>query len=98
MDAHDKGDGGDPDHDVEDVFSFTNAGFAYLNDDTQGNSGAYGIFGEDQHIETPEEDTKKSDDASTNYERYKAGRDADIGAGIGAPAAKLARVPNGGAR
>lgn len=77
-------------HDPEDLFSHTNAGFAYLDDDSRGNGGAYGIFGDDQHIETPEEDGNKSNDTTINYERYKASRDADMSVN---PPAKLTRIP-----
>jgi hypothetical protein len=78
----------------EDTFSRTNAGFSYLGDDTQtdggGGGASYGIFGEDQHIETPDDDNK-DDDHTVSYERYKASRDADVNINT---QAKLARVPS----
>jgi hypothetical protein len=78
----------------EDMYSQTHAGFAYIGDETQmdngGGGGHYGIFGEDQHIETPDDDSK-NDDTTVNYERYKASRDADVNLNT---QAKLARVPS----
>lgn len=41
---------------------------------------AYGIFGQEQRIETPVEDDGADDDSTADYERYKASRDADINA------------------
>ena len=66
----------------QDVFSNTAAGFSYLDDPVEGNngvdSGAYGVFGMDQRIETPDEDSDLSGESSINYERFKAQRDNDI--------------------
>lgn len=83
-----------PPEDAAATFSRTNAGFSYLGDDTQtdggGGGASYGIFGEDQHIETPDDDNK-DDDHTVSYERYKASRDADVNINT---QAKLARVPS----
>lgn len=66
----------------QDIFSNTNAGFSYLDDPVEGNngvdSGAYGIFGMDQRIDTPDEDSDLSGESTINYERFKAQRDTDI--------------------
>jgi hypothetical protein len=76
------GSGGAADTAPQDVFSNTNAGFSYLDDPIEGNngvdSGAYGIFGMDQRIETPDEDSDLSGESTINYERFKAQRDSDI--------------------
>jgi hypothetical protein len=37
----------------------------------------YGLFGQDQRIETPTDDGDPSNDSVVSYERYKATRDAD---------------------
>jgi len=62
----------------QDIFSHTDAGFSYIDDPIEGNATSYGIFGEEQHIETPEDDEGNGDDHAKNYERYKASRDAEL--------------------
>lgn len=80
--SHQKTGSGSTDQSPQDVFSNTAAGFSYLDDPVEGNngvdSGAYGIYGMDQRIDTPDEDAEISAEASINYERYKAQRDSDI--------------------
>jgi hypothetical protein len=76
----------------ENMFSMTAAGFSYLDDDQAGDGGGggggddggsvgsamYGLFGQDQRIETPADDgDMMSNDSVSSYERYKASRDAD---------------------
>lgn len=66
---------------IEDVFSDTASGFSYLGDDSSDpmvGSASFAVFGEDQRIDTPDDDTDANNDTSVNYERYKAGRDADV--------------------
>jgi hypothetical protein len=77
------------------LFSSTNAGFSYIGREEGGGQGqesdevrdgasgiasSYGIFGMEQRIETPNEDDDGDDDATADYERYKASRDADLNA------------------
>lgn len=74
----------------ENMFSMTAAGFSYLDDDGMAGGGGgggddagsvgsamYGLFGQDQRIETPADDGDMSNDSVSSYERYKATRDAD---------------------
>jgi hypothetical protein len=64
---------------VIEVFSHTNAGYSYLNEDVQEQTGnsEYGIFGHEQRIDTPNDDDDYNDSAA-DYEKYKSGRDSEI--------------------
>ena len=67
-------------HAPEDLFSHTDAGFSYLDDGSDSivmGGGLYGVYGEDQRIDTPDDEVEDND-ATMNYERYKASRDADV--------------------
>ncbi len=50
--------------------------FSSFDEDISGTS-SFGIFGQDQRIETPNDDDN-DEDSSFDYERFKASRDADI--------------------
>jgi hypothetical protein len=83
---------GDP-REICSATSTTSTGFSYLGEGDGGGGGdnltgsleqedfsissSFGIFGQDQHIETPNEDDNE-EDSSLDYERFKASRDADI--------------------
>ena len=66
----------------EDNISATAAGFSFIEcpaTDAEVSGGSfYGVFGMEQRIDTPDEDGDMSEDATINYERYKAQRDTDI--------------------
>jgi hypothetical protein len=74
-------------HAPDNMFSMTAAGFSYLEEGLGGDadggesgsigSAMYGLFGQDQRIETPTDDGDPSNDSVVSYERYKATRDAD---------------------
>ena len=75
----------------KEVFSSSCTDFSYISgNDEEGEddnvvvmgsgSASYAIFGQEQRIDTPMDDEDADDDSNADYERYKAGRDADINA------------------